>query len=61
MPTTTLYQQGRVFADSPDAAAEKIRDMWGNGRLSILEACPVQGWYEYMIQIGGVDTHANSI
>jgi hypothetical protein len=44
--------QGRVFAASPDEAAMKIRDKWGEGSLTILHCEPVLKWYEYVIEIG---------
>ena len=47
-----LIQQGRVFAANPDAAAIKIRSMWGNGRLVIKYAERLLGWYEYQIIVG---------
>lgn len=47
-----LIWQGRVFAANPDAAAMKIRSMWGNGRLVIKSAEPLINWFEYSIVIG---------
>ena len=47
-----MFWQGRVFAASPDEAAMKIRDKWGEGSLTILHCEPVLKWYEYVIEIG---------
>jgi len=54
-----LIWQGRVFAANPDAAAMKIRSMWGNGRLVIKCAEPLLGWYEYQIIIGEEEENEN--
>ena len=46
------YIQGRVTASGPDEASIKIRDKYGEGELTILEACPIRKWYEYIIRVG---------
>ena len=46
------YIQGRVTASGPDEASMKIRDKHGEGELTILEALPKLGIYEYMIRVG---------
>ena len=45
------YIQGRVSANSPDQAALKIRKEYGEGKLTILEACPAMKWYEFVIKL----------
>ena len=45
------YIQGRVTASGPDAAAMKIREKYGEGKLTLLEACRVFGIYEFIIQV----------
>ena len=46
------YIQGRVFAKDPDQAALKVREQYGEGKLTLLEACRVFGIYEFIIQVG---------
>ena len=46
------YIQGRVTANNPDEAAIKIRGKHGEGELTILEALPELGIYEYIIKVG---------
>lgn len=45
------FIQGRVFANSPDDAALKIRAEHGNGRLWISLVFEGMEWYEYTIEI----------
>ena len=39
----------RIGASSPDEAAMKIRDAYGDGKLTITEIWPGE-WYEYRIE-----------
>jgi len=55
-----LFWQGRVYASGPGEAALKIRRMWGNGRLAVLEAFRELNWFEYVVEIGGEDSHADT-
>ena len=45
------FIQSRIKAVSPDAAAMKIREKYGDGQLTILETQPEFGIYEFVIEI----------
>jgi hypothetical protein len=50
-----LFQQGRLYAKTPDQAAMLIRDKYGYGNLTI-KLAPVQPkrdlkWFEYCIEL----------
>jgi len=47
--------QGRVFASSPDDAADQVWEKWGPGRLTLLGVEPKLNWYEYTLLKGQGD------
>lgn len=58
LPVVKEVWQGRVFADSPDEAALKIREARGcaNGKLVVKEIWPgPDGWYEYRVEYGRIN------
>lgn len=60
-PRVRYFQQGRVFADGPDEAAMAVREMWGNGRLSLKCVEPKMGWHEYLIEIGAYNREGKGL
>ena len=49
MPKVIEVWCNRVYARSPDEAAMKIREAYGDGKLTITEIWPGE-WYEYRIE-----------
>gem|GEM_PF-5064495 len=46
--STKYYRQGRVWADTPEEAYDKISEI---GRVVVIRRTHVSRWYEYVVEV----------